>query len=91
MNEISTEVTDYHSLGIQLDISPTQLEVFEKDCPFNNRKFGARVIDYWIRNGEDPSLESLAEAVEKTDKHKKLAERLKEKAEARKKGISSHS
>ena len=91
MNEISKEVTDYHSLGIQLDITPAQLEIFEKDCPSNNHKFGVKVIDYWIKNGKDPSLESLAEAVEKTDKHKKLAKRLKEKAEARKKGIPSHS
>ena len=90
MNEISKEVTDYHSLGIQLDISLTELEIFQKDCPSDIRMFGAKVIDYWLKNGEDPSLECLAKAVERTDKHKILAKRLKEKAETRREGESMH-
>ena len=55
-------MTDWFSLGIQLDIEYSVLKRISEDC--KSEQFKIEVIHRWLCNEKDPSWSKLAQAVE---------------------------
>jgi len=58
------EVTDWHSLGIQLEIPTSHLRHIEDNYGSNAKRCKIEVIDYWLQNDPEPTKSKLAQAVE---------------------------
>ena len=71
-------VTDWHGLGLQLDVPPYQLEKFDSDYPRSADRKMAEVLTYWLRNCPKERLtwQTIAAAVE-TIGHGNLARTLR--------------
>jgi len=57
-------VTDWFSLGIQLDIEYSVLKRIREDCKSDTGQYKIEVINFWLCNDEKPSWSKLAQAVE---------------------------
>lgn len=69
------DITELHSLGLELNIDSSKLKEIERNHPGELNRQKTEVIEYWLRNS-DASWTTLANAVERMGGHARLAERL---------------
>ena len=65
LTQLSTELRDFENwylLGLQLNISKAILDSIEKSHDTNVRQC-IEMVQYWIKNSEDPSWETIREAL----------------------------
>ena len=75
------EVTDWYSLGIQLEIPTSNLQPIEKNYGSNAERCKIEVIDFCLRNVQNFTWNKLAQAVEGLGGHAKVVQTLKAKDE----------
>ena len=65
VNELKS-VTEWHPLGLQLDVPDYELRRVEQDCSGVNRRV-AEVLQYWLNNcsEEKRSWQTIADALKK--------------------------
>ena len=71
------EVTDWHQLGLQLEVPAAKLKEIENDYPAKNQRCKTEMLTLWCQNTQ-VSWIKLAKAVGQIG-HKVLEERLKKK------------
>lgn len=71
------EVTDWHSLGIQLEIPTSHLRHIEDNYGSNAKRCKMEVIDYWLHNDPEPTQSKLAQAVEDMGGHANVVQTLR--------------
>ena len=86
MNELR-EVTDWHKLGVQLEVPSAKLKEIEKNYTTDTIRCKTEVLDWWLRNQPEISWKKLAQAVEKMGGYASLAQNLRMKISATSKGI----
>ena len=74
------EVTDYYSLGLQLDVPQATMNYIEADYQSSCRR-KSEVLKWWLANVKDASWPVVGGAVERMGEHGLLAESLKKKVE----------
>ena len=74
-NELK-EVTDWFSLGLQLEITIAKLDLIEKKHPKEPERCKLDVLDFWFANAQDRSWQALLKALEAMEKHGRLVRRL---------------
>ena len=70
-------MTSWFSLGIHLGIEHPVLTRIEENYRSDNERFKIEVIQFWLRNDQEPSWSTLAEAVEDMGGHAKVVQTLK--------------
>ena len=70
------EVTDYYSLGLQLNVPQEIMRHLEADYQSNCRR-KSEVLKFWLGNAKEASWAVLGAAVERMGVHSLLAESLK--------------
>ena len=76
MSEL-TEVTEWHQLGVQLEVPPGTLQTIESNHPNDAQRRKTEVLIWWFQNSLEISWEKLAQAVEAVGGHAAIAKRLK--------------
>ena len=71
------EVTDWYSLGIQLEIPTSHLRHIEDNYGINAEQCRIEVIDYWLHNDPEPTRNKLAQAVEDMGGHTNVVQTLR--------------
>ena len=71
------EVTDWHSLGIQLEIPTSHLRHIEDNYGSNAKRCKMEVIDYWLQNDPEHTRSKLAQAVEDMGGHANVVQTLR--------------
>ena len=71
------EVTDWYSLGIQLEIPTSHLRHIEDNYGINAERCKMEVIDYWLHNDPEPTKSKLAQAVEDMGGHTNVVQTLR--------------
>ena len=71
------EVTKWHSLGIQLEITPEDLNQIESNHSGDTERCKAEVVDFWLRNTQERTWDRLAQAVDKMGGHANLVQTLR--------------
>lgn len=56
------EVTNWHGLGLQLDVPSHVLNQIQEDNHSNEKRMSA-VFDYWVKNSRKKSWKEISEAV----------------------------
>lgn len=77
-NEL-TEVTDWHSLGVQLGVPKGALNIIGSNHPHDAKRCISEVITSWLENAQERSWEKIAQACEMMDR-RVLAEKLRAKS-----------
>ena len=75
------EVTDWHSLGIQLEIPTSHLRHIEDNYGSNAKRCKMEVVDYWLQNDPEPARSKLAQAVEDMGGHANVVQTLRARYE----------
>ena len=57
-------MTNWYFLGVQLDIKPSDLRQIKNDCNGDAAQCKTEVLDFWLRNDQNPTWSKLAQAVE---------------------------
>lgn len=70
-------MTDWHSLGVQLEIKYEDLAKIEKDYGNNTKRCKTEVVQFWCRNSLDRTWDRLADAVSLMGDHENLAKTLR--------------
>ena len=84
MSEL-TEVTEWHQLGVQLEVPPATLHTIESNHHDVQRR-KTEVLIWWHDNAPEVSWEKLAQAVEAVGGHAAVAKRLRLKMNPTSKG-----
>ena len=71
------DVTSWFLLGIHLGIEVSVLTSIEGKYKSDNERFKIEVIQFWLRNDQEPSWSTLAKAVEDMGGHAKVVQTLK--------------
>ena len=79
-----SEVTDWHQLGVYLELTQGQLENIDKDYPQNKRR-KSEVLIRWRQNGNEVSWDALAKALEHCG-YSAIAQKLRRKMPSLQKG-----
>ena len=56
-------VTDWHSLGVNLDLGYEQLDVIARNHRGDNKRCKTEMLDRWLRSTPTPTWEGVAEAL----------------------------
>ena len=72
-----TEVTEWHQLGVQLNVPPATLRTIESNYPRDAQRQKIEVLIWWYNNAPEISWEKLAQAVEAVGGHAALAKNLR--------------
>ena len=75
------EVTDWYSLGIQLEIPTSHLRHIEDNYGSNAKRCKMEVVDYWLQNDPEPTKSKLAQAVEDMGGHANVVQTLRASCE----------
>ena len=89
MPEIESElidVTDWHQLGVKLEVPPSILHIIESNHPHDAKRCKTEVLNWWLENALEISCEKLAQAVEAVGGHAAVVKRLRLKMNPRPKG-----
>ena len=79
LNELSSVVNKYDSIGVQLQISTETLKKIEKEHTETNRRF-IEVLSHWRKNSDTVTWDTVIAALESPFvDEKKLAKTLREK------------
>ena len=62
---------DWHQLGTQLGVPQEELERIDEECHNVSRKLN-KMLDYWLKNNEEPSWEKIVKALERIGHHGNL-------------------
>ena len=81
-----TEVTEWHQLGVQLEVPPGTLHIIESNHPHDAKRCKTEVLNWWLENALEISWEKLAQAVEAVGGHAGVAKRLRLKMNPTPKG-----
>ena len=89
MQEIESELTDmteWHQLGVKLEVPPSTLYIIESNHPHDAKRCKTEVLNWWLENALEISWEKLARAVEAVGGHATVAKRLRLKMNPTPKG-----
>ena len=79
INELSSAIDKYYSIGIHLQISEEILKKIEKDHVETDRRF-IEVLSHWLKNSDTVTWDAVIAALESPFvDHKNLAKTLREK------------
>ena len=67
-NELKS-VTDWHLLGVSLDLKPHQLKEIENNYHGDTKRCKTEVLICWLDNTTNPTWEAVAEALDQMDAH----------------------
>lgn len=70
-------MTDWYFLGVQLEIETSYLKQIEEKHGKDTERCRIEVIDFWLRNVQEPTLIKLAKAVEDMGGHNKVVQTLR--------------
>jgi len=73
------EVTDWHSLGIHLEITPENLSQIERNHSGDTERCKTEVVKLWLRNTQERTWDRLAQAVDEMGEHTNLVQTLRKK------------
>ena len=76
MSEL-TEVTEWHQLGVQLEVPPSTLQTIESNHPHDAHRQKTEVLIWWLENALEISWEKLVQAVEAVGGHAAVAKNLR--------------
>ena len=71
-------MTEWYSLGIQLDIKTEDLNQIGRDHSGDAERCKTEVVSFWLRNTQERTWDRLAQAVDEMGKHANLAQTLRE-------------
>ena len=71
------EVTDWYSLGIQLEIATSDLDHIEKNYRGDTKRCKTEAFKHWLHNDQEPTKSKLAQAVEDMGGHAKVVQTLR--------------
>lgn len=63
-------VEDWHLLGVNLGLQGHQLRVIERTYRGETNRCKSEVLDFWLRNNENPTWEAIIEALDKMQQQK---------------------
>ena len=86
MSEL-TEVTEWHQLGVQLEVPVVTLQTIESNHPNDAQRRKTEVLIWWFQNSLEISWEKLAQAVEAVGGHATVVKRLRLKMNPTPKGL----
>ena len=71
------EVDNYHLLGIQLGIKCGDLKRIERDYMCDTERCKAEIVDFWLRNTQECTWSTLAQAIAEMGGHNNLVQTLR--------------
>ena len=73
------DVTEWHQLGVQLELGLDTLTTIESNHPHDAKRCKSEVLGWWLRNAPDTSWAKLVQALEAMGGHASLTEELRKK------------
>ena len=72
-----TDVTEWHKLGVQLEVPPSTLRIIESNYSYDAKRCKTEVLIWWLENALDISWEKLVQAVEAVGGHAAVAKNMR--------------